>query len=68
MSSRVAKAGNRVGGLGPQLGIGFGSTRPTAYEPQSASGSGPNGECNLPLHPSTIAAELLMLARYGVGL
>jgi hypothetical protein len=64
----VAEAGDGVGGFCPELGIFFSSTGPAAYEPQSASGNSADGKCHLPLHASTIAAESLSLAGYGVGL
>jgi hypothetical protein len=55
--SGFAEAGDGVGGLGPELGLVCDSAGSTAYEPQGASGNGPDGEHHLPLHASTLAAR-----------
>ena len=48
--SGFAEAGDRVGGLGPQLCILRSSAGFTAYEPHSAPGEGTDGEGHLPFH------------------
>ena len=76
-ASGVTEARDRVGGLGPQLGISLGSAGLTAYVPERAAGNSPDGEHHLPFHASNLSDRVRrpvglgpssVAPGYGVGL
>ena len=66
--SGFAEAGNRIGGLGPQLRLSRSAAGLAACKPERTSCDSPDSENHLPFHASTLVRPAISRGRYGVGL